>query len=444
MSAQTTSPPPSARVPMVARVLRRTGAGCRAWLALGATLALAACAGTGTTPQSQGFGQAPTSTIPGAAASVPAPPGTAVALLVPLSGANAERGQILQKAAELALAGGGPHLDIHDTESTPTGAASAAQAAIAAGDSLILGPLTAGDTAAVAPIARAAGVPVLAFTNDPSQAQPGVWTLGITPTQQVRRLAGLLVSQGKQRFAALLPPGDFGSIMGTALTQALASAGAPSPDIHVRDDSNNGIAATIRDLSDYGGRRAPLDARIKAARAMHNAEGRKEAAQLSRQEIPPPPFDVLLLADTGEKLGWEVSFLQYYDIGPPQVRLIGPALWANPAMRGGASLTGAWYAAPDPAARTQFDQAYAAKYGSPAPGLADVAFDAASIARVVAQDGRYSIDSLSRPDGFAGVNGVLGLEQDGTVRRGLAVFEIHPDGPSIVDPAPTSLAGPGT
>ena len=424
----------------------------RSFLLLAGTLALGACVETG--PQTGGyFGQPPTALPPGAltpgAAAGPAPAapaGAHVALLAPVTGANAERGQALVQAAQLALAApGSPGLDVRDTGSTPQGAATAAQAALAAGDALIIGPLTAAETAAVAPAARAAGVAVLAFTNDPAQAQPGVWTLGITPAQQVRRMVGSLLAQGKNRFTALLPPGDFGSAMGTALTQTLASAGAPAPEIHVHDGGNANIASTLRDISGYATRRGPIDARNKADRSKHTAEARKEIADLSRQPIPPPAFDALVLADTGEKLAWEASFLSYYDIGPNEVHLLGPSLWASPAMRGGADLGGAWYAAPDPAARATFDQDYQTKYGGPAPGRADFAYDAAAIARVLATaPGGYSAGSLCRPEGFAGVDGVLALQPDGTVRRGLAVFEVHRGGgPTIVDPAPTSLGAPG-
>jgi hypothetical protein len=38
---------------------------------------------------------------------------------------------------------------------------------------------------------------------------------------------------------------------------------------------------------------------------------------------------------------------------------------------------------------------------------------------------------------------VLALQPDGTVRRGLAVFEIHRGGATIIDPAPGDLAAPG-
>ncbi len=372
------------------------------------------------------------------------PAGRGVALLAPLTGPNAALGQALVDAAKLALAdAGGPPLDVRDTMGSSAAAAAAAQAAIAAGAGMIIGPLTAAETSGAAGPAMAAGVPVLAFTNDPAQAHPGVWTLGITPVQQVRRLVGAMNAQGKTRFAAALPQTDFGQAMSAALQQALNAAGLPPADIRMYPPGTSALNATIRDVSDYANRRGPLDAQIRAARNEHTAAGRRRAAELVRHPIPPAPFDALLLADTGEALATIAALLPYYDLDEPAVRVLGPALWASPAARAGAALNGAWYAAPDPAARGDFNQRYMAATGAAAPGLADFAYDAASIARVLAQDGGFSVASLCRPEGFAGVDGVLALQPDGTVRRGLALFEIERGGPVISEPAPQSLTAPG-
>ncbi len=117
---------------------------------------------------------------------------------------------------------------------------------------------------------------------------------------------------------------------------------------------------------------------------------RSRRTTLPRAACPrPPPFDVLLLADTGQGLADVATVLPTYGVAPPAVRIVGPALWASPSS-GAARLTGAWYAAPDPAARLTFDQSYRAHYGTPALPISDLAFDAASIARVLAGAGGYS------------------------------------------------------
>lgn len=412
----------------------------RAFWVLFSTLALAGCGGGG-------FGGPGGATPIGLGGPPPGPITRGeqrVAILLPLSGPRADLGQAMLQAAQLALAGpGSPPLTSKDTQGTAAGAAAAAQAAIAEGAGLILGPLTSAETAAVAPLARNAGVAVLAFTNDPSQAQPGVWTLGITPGQQVRRLVAAATGQGKSQFAALLPDTDFGHAMATALTQATTSAGLPPPNIRNHGKGMAAITAAARDLSDYGSRRGPIDAKIKAARALNTPEGRREAQELARSPIPPPNFNTLLLADTGDELAEIAAVLPYYDIDRSAVQIIGPAIWASPASGSGA-VPGAWYAAPDPAARAGLEQGFAAKYGAPPSALADLAFDAASIARVTASQGGYSIGALSQPAGYLGVDGWIGLLPDGQVRRGLAVFRIERGGPTMMEPAPQEAGGAGT
>jgi branched-chain amino acid transport system substrate-binding protein len=367
-----------------------------------------------------------------------------VAILLPLSGTGAERGQSMLKAAQLALdAPGAPPLDARDTGGTPDGAATAAREAIAAGAGLILGPLTSSETAAVAPAAKQAGVPVLAFTNDAAQAQPGVWTLGITPLQQVRRVVGAAQAKGSGRFAGLLPDNDFGRAMSVALQQATSSLDLPPPSIRQYARGMASVNAAVRDISDYANRGGGIDARIRAARARGDAEAKQEAAELSRsRNIAPPPFDALLLADTGEPLAEIASLLSYYDVHTSSVRILGPALWAVRST-GAGQFPGAWYAAPDPAARAGFDERYAAKFGAPAPAIADLAFDAASIARVLAGSGGFSASGLTHAEGFAGVDGLLVLQPDGQVRRGLAIFEVQRGGNAMIEPAPQNLSAPG-
>lgn len=371
--------------------------------------------------------------------------GTRVVILAPLSGERAGIGQALVQAARIALeTEGAPPFDQQDTAGTAEGAASAARAAIAAGAGIILGPLSAAETAAVAPIARAAGVPVLAFTNDATQGQPGVWPLGITPGQQAQRLAIALQAQGKGRLAGLLPENEFGKALAAGLTQAAASLGLPEPRIrHYAPGAGVGaLNPLVRDMSDYASRRGPIEAEARAARSSGTADGRRRASEIGRRGVPAAPFDALMLADGGESLEFIASLLAYYDADRPHVRVLGPSLWAS-ADSGAGRMGGAWYAAPDPSNRAAFEQAYTAKMGAAPPAIADIAFDAAAMARVTANAG-FNLNVLTRSDGYLGANGLLALQMDGRVRRGLAVFEIQRGGSQMVEPAPQTLAAPGS
>lgn len=421
----------------------------RAFLVSSFAVALAGCAETGGYyPEARGgiasgfgFGNAstgePLSLAPGQGQAL-GPGSGRVAILLPLSGPLSEVGGALQQAAQLAL--GGAPLDVKDTGGSPGGAAAAARAAIEDRATIILGPLTAAETAAVAPVARRAGIPVLAFTNDPGAAQAGVWTLGITPVQQVHRLVA--AAEGHGRFAALLPGTALGQAMGRALREATASAGLPPPAISFHGAGMQSINVAVKGLSGYASRRGGIDAKIKAARDKGTSASLEEARNLSRTAVPPPNFSALLLADTGEALEEIAALLPYYYVDRSHVQILGPMLWASPAS-GSGNVAGAWYAAPDPGLRDGFVDQFNARFGSSPPQIASVAFDAASIARVLGAGDGYSASALTRPAGFIGADGWLALLPNGQVRRGLAVFRVGSGGGHMIAPAPRSGSGAG-
>ncbi|MDQ2802559.1 MAG: penicillin-binding protein activator, partial [Pseudomonadota bacterium] len=79
------------------------------------------------------------------------------------------------------------------------------------------------------------------------------------------------------------------------------------------------------------------------------------------------------------------------------------------------------------------------RYGGPPPRVADLAFDAASIARALAPSGDPAA-ALTAANGFEGSDGWLRLLPDGRVERGLAVFQIEAGGPAVIAPAPVASA----
>jgi ABC-type branched-subunit amino acid transport system substrate-binding protein len=400
-------------------------------------LLLSACAGT----------TAPATPLPPgpplAAAPPPGPP--RVAILLPLSGPRAALGATLLKAAQMALAvPGAPQLDVKDTQGDPTHAQQVAEQAIAAGDRLILGPLTAEETESVGTVAQPAGIPVLAFTSDPAAASGDVWTLGLTPGQQMRRLVLAARDDGRQHLAAVLPQGALGDALQTAFTQAAAEAGMDPPTIQRSDPGVAAFTDALKTISNYDSRRGELAARIKALRDQSDPAARAQAAELAAKPVQPVPFDALLIGESGPTLEQAADELAAFDIVSPQVRVLGPALWSQQTARLG-RLGGAWYATLDPAARTEFAAAYGVKYGAAPPPIADFAFDAAAIARVLAAENDFSPNAITRAEGFTGVDGALLLLPDGHARRALAVYQIDPGGLShIISPAPQDVSQPGS
>jgi branched-chain amino acid transport system substrate-binding protein len=337
-----------------------------------------------------------------------------VAILVPLTGKLADLGKSMVRAAQLSLSvPGSPVLEVKDTHGTPQGAAAAAREAVASGVKMILGPLTSAETAQVAPITRAAGVPVLAFTNDQAQSQPGVWTLGITFDQQIRRLAGAVHGAGREPIAALLPDNDLGKAMAESLNRVMAAQGVPPPFIHMHGRGEDAIETAVDELAGT----APPDQAV--------------------------PFGAVLLGSTGGDLKYFARAFADAKIDRRKIQVLGPALWVDPAS-GSNALIGAWFAGPDPDTRRDMTKQYTAKYKDPPRPIADLAHDAASIARVLGAQHKMNAQGLTQQLGFTGVDGWFAMLPDGQVLRGLAVFRVDRLRAVKIGPAPRGPAAPGS
>ncbi|MFT8791734.1 penicillin-binding protein activator [Komagataeibacter saccharivorans] len=396
--------------------------------------------------------------------------GRSVGVLLPLTGTNARLGQEMLTATRMAMnTPTSPPLDVRDTAAPGSNAALAAQGAIAAGDGLILGPLTTDDTAKAATVTVPAKIPVMAFTSDMSVAQPGVWTLGIAPEQQVRRMVLAARQQGRQHFAAFLPDNRLGHALGQALQQVCEENGLQSPQIMFHDTTQDGITASLKTLSAYDSRAAavpqpdPVQQAAASVATQPAAEGVDPtnpdgvpqqattqtdvptvpaAPPAAPMAFPAPPFDALLLGDTGLQLGQVINALAQAHVDRAHVQIMGPGLWGAFASKLSA-LQGAWYAAPDPATRQAFIQQFMARYHHMPTPLADLSYDAAALVKALDQTrptgsaNGYSVQALTRPEGFGGVDGAFGFLENGKTRRDLAVFQILPTGGSqiVIPPA---------
>lgn len=369
-----------------------------------------------------------------------------VALLLPLTGSNSAVGKAMLSAAQMALFSFADKrftLLIHDTRGAPEGAADAAKLAIGDGARLILGPLLSTSVLGMAPVARQAGVPVIAFSSDRSVAGQGVYTLGFLPSDQVDRVVTFARAQGLQRFAALAPDNAYGRTVASALRRAVAQAGGKVSQLELYNPEATDFSAVVRKLADYDYRRAALLAQRKQLEGKEDEVSKRALKRLENlQTIGDLPYDALLVADGGKRLQAIAALLPFYDIDPNQVRMLGTGQWDEPGIGAEPALVGGWYAAPSPAGRTGFEQEYASLYGVPPPRLATIAYDAAALAAVMAQsagENKYSAAVLTNPNGYAGRDGIFRFLLDGTAQRGLAILQVRQRDAVVINAAPQTF-----
>lgn len=338
-----------------------------------------------------------------------------IALLLPQSGPNAALGHDMIDAAELALTDLGSDdlaLTPKDTKGTAEGAADAARSAVADGAKLIIGPLTAPEVQAVAPIAQQAGIDVLAFSNQARVAGNGVFVLGFLPQQEAWRIAQYAHSTGIDHFAVLAPSTAYGELTARAFRDGVSAAGG-----------------TVDQLQFY-------DPNLMDPRPVVQALAGANKPTFQAVLIPEP---------AAAKLKNIVSILPVYQMGQPDVRPLGTDTWDHPDLGSEPALVGGWYAAPPPDARAGFEQRFKQAYGRAPQRLATLSYDAVGIAVVLQKTpgSSFSSQALMNPSGFSGADGVFRLLPDGTTERGLAVLQVEHQGVSVVSPAPESFQAVG-
>jgi ABC-type branched-subunit amino acid transport system substrate-binding protein len=340
-----------------------------------------------------------------------------VALILPLSaqGNGAAVAQSMRNAAEMALAEfSNPNIQllVKDDGGSAAGAQQATEQALAEGAEIVLGPLFAVSVSAAGQVARARGVPVIAFSTDASVAAPGVYLLSFLPESDVNRVIGYATQQGKRSFAALIPDNAYGSVVQAAFQQAVARGGGR-------------VIAMERYPLDRAQMQGPV----------------QRVAQAARQA------DTIFIPDGADSVTSAVQMLTAGGVNTRRIQLIGTGLWDDPRIFAEPGAQGGWYAAPEPAGYRAFSGRYRQRYGQDPLRPATLAYDAVSlVAALVKTQGpaRFSEEILTNPSGFAGIDGVFRFRPDGTNQRGLAVMRVTTSGPQAISPAPKVFSASGT
>ena len=340
-----------------------------------------------------------------------------------------------------------------DTGGTPAGALAAAEDAIREGAEVILGPLFSESVQAIAPLTRAADVPVIAFSSDMAVAGDGIYLLSFPPEDEVARVTSYAVSKGYARFGMMAPYTELGDRVARAFSTEVYEQGGELVHAERYERSADAMAQPARRLARHAARRfVPQFVQprlpMRAQDAYAQGVGSDDPYTAETEAMTPvvasgEGFQAVLLPESGRLLRALAPWLPTYDVDIREVKLLGLSSWNNPLLQREPALAGGWFAAPDPALAAGFKQRYRKAYGENPPQLASLAYDAALLtARLseLPERVRFSEETIANPNGYLGADGLFRLRADGTVERGLAIMEIQPSGITVIDPAPRSFA----
>lgn len=389
----------------------------------GLAAALAACA-TPAPPPVVGP-PAPTPTDPGGGvvtrdgvtpAFMAGRPITRVGVLLPFSSRPADAAA-LYAAAELALFDHGSSsmlLIPRDSGGDEASAAAAGQALLRDGADIIIGPVLREGVEGVSNVVRSENIPVIGFSSDRTVGGDGVYLLSFQLEDEVSRLVSFAASRNIRTIALLAPANEYGRRVEQSLRAEAARHGVTitAAQLYTRTDSDAAAAART----------------IAEGMAANPAQG-------------------VIIAESGSPLRSIAAALVQAGVNPRQTRFLGTSAWAGGDVQREPTLAGAWYVAPDPSARSEFEQRYQRVYGQEPTRLASLSYDAVTLAAFLSAErgsAGFSRHGIERREGFLGADGVFRFRPDGSIERGLAIMEVRAQGATAIDPAPRRFTTPGS
>jgi len=234
--------------------------------------------------------------------------------------------------------------------------------------------------------------------------------MGIAAPPLVRRVVDHSISAGIRRFAVFAPRTTYGNQMARTLESQVAIRGGTVVVSELYDDGAD-LGAASRRLADA-------------------AKGEGEGKLAILVPVAPPRVTTVLASLTGAGVDLK------------SVQLIGTGVWDVPNIGSEVMLRGAWYAAPDPAKRADFERRFLSTYGRPPHRLATLAYDGVSLAGHLArlkQGGDFSAEAITNPNGWSGIDGIFRFLPNGRSERALAVIAVQAGPGTVVSPAPTNF-----
>ena len=360
-----------------------------------------------------------------------------MAVLLPLTGENAEIGRAIRASVETAVLENAPQnlsVSFYDTADDLDTAISDA---LGGNPSVIVGPLFANDARALRD-AKPAQTPVLSFTSDATAVGNGVMTMALMPINSIESIVQEMSSDGITGFVILAPDTESGHLMAGAAVDASDIYGVPTNGIFFY---NEGDSESIKDATAAASMNAARTAANQRARAVladiltnerlttiEESSLTLQLENLSKTDtLGKLPYDAVLFLGNGDDTESLASFLRYYGVGTHDARFYGTAMWDGSDINRDITMIGAKYAAM-PEMTPEFANLYDRVYGAFPNSLAAFGYDATNLAIGMIYSPKADAAYLLDPSGYIGTSGLIRLKPTGENERGLRIVQLRGDG----------------
>lgn len=332
-----------------------------------------------------------------------------VAMLLPLSGKNANIGKQLLDASQLAaydLQADNVNIIPINTETTTDAISKKLDAEQ---PDIVVGPLYAADTQKLYPLAEQRGICMISFSNDDKLTNNNcLFLLGVMPDESVKRAAQYSFNNGVEDIYAVLPDSKYGSVVETRLAE-----------FNTEEQSKTKV------LGKYSTQNFAKDSSQASVNILSFVKGNS----------------ALMIPESGKIINTIENHLKSKNTTLANYRLIGTGLWDNETIAQNKALEGAIFASPPKAMRESYEKRFFTQYGYNPSKLTTLSYDSLALVKALSGNGKSTItrEKLLNPYGFKGVTGLFRFTNNGLNERALSIFSIKGGKVVEVEPAQNSF-----
>lgn len=374
-----------------------------------------------------------------------------VAVLLPLSGENANLGKSISKSIELAFLQK-KYKNISVNFIDVVNNSDAFNSAIGLNPDIIIGPVFGANAKKLRDL-KPTELPVLSFTSDVSAIGDGIISTALLPTQSVEAIVKEIAADKSKNVLILAPKTDSGEIMAASAVTAANIYDLPvSAMKYYESGDGESIKKVAQQVSMWDARSA-VNTRareILSDALIHENLTKSQKSSLNTQlekiskleTLGSVPYDSVLFLGDAEDSKSMASFLRYFNIGIGDVNFYGTAMWDNPTILRDFSMSGSKFAGL-PNTSESFTKLYEKTYGAIPSRIDSFAFDAANIAIGMILSNKAPAAYLLDPSGYNGTDGLIRLRPSGENERALQIMKLGGSGSvKIIKPAPKSFLKP--
>jgi len=252
-----------------------------------------------------------------------------IGLLIPLSGKNAEIGQSIIKATQLAINKiNNPSIEIlpKDTKSKPETTLKAAKELSQLGVKIIIGPVF---NNSLAYLDELRDITFLSFTNKIINNPKNIISAGINASSQLRAIQKFIELNEIKKTIFLMPDVNYKNEIKIALSNSKMRIFKS----YVYDTDPTKLTKQIEKITDYSKRKQNLEDEIKRIEKSNEANKELLIEQLNKKDtLGGVKFDSIIIADFDESLKSVTTSLLYTNISPKEKYFITLNQWFDESL----------------------------------------------------------------------------------------------------------------